>query len=125
MEFSKEQNDIFDYAQHGILNIMVHAVAGAGKTTTLVECANRIKSDKKIMMLAHNRSTRDTLIEKTEGKNNIKVYTLHSLAYRMFAEHFEKEPVIDDNKYRNYINKNINEIASDEYFSLPKKKINI
>ena len=54
MNYSEEQNKIFDYAEHGILNMIVQAVAGAGKTTTLVECANRIKTDKRIMMLAQN-----------------------------------------------------------------------
>lgn len=118
--FSDEQKAIFDFAEHGIQNMIVQAVAGAGKTTTLVECANRIKPDKKVMLLAHNRSTRDTLVEKIGDKKNIKVYTIHGLAYRMFVEHFEFNPNIDDNKYRNYINKNIDEIGSDVYFSLSK-----
>ena len=118
--FSDEQKAIFDFAEHGIQNMIVQAVAGAGKTTTLVECANRIKPDKKVMILAHNRSTRDTLVEKIGDKKNIKVYTIHGLAYRMFVEHFGFNPNIDDNKYRNYINKNIDEIGSDAYFSLSK-----
>ena len=120
MEFSKEQNDIFDFAEHGILNMIVQAVAGAGKTTTLVECANRIKEDKKVMLLAHNRSTRDTLREKIGDRKNVKIYTIHGLAYRMFVEHFDFNPNIDDDKYRNYINKNMDELASDEYFALQR-----
>ena len=118
--FSDEQKEIFDFAEHGIQNMIVQAVAGAGKTTTLVECANRIKSDKKVMLLAHNRSTRDTLVEKIGDKKNVKVYTIHGLAYRMFVEHFGFNPNIDDNKYRNYINKNIDEIGSEAYFSLAR-----
>ena len=118
--FSDEQKEIFDFAEHGIQNMIVQAVAGAGKTTTLVECANRIKSDKKVMLLAHNRSTRDTLVEKIGDKKNVKVYTIHGLAYRMFVEHFGFNPNIDDNKYRNYINKNIDEIGSEAYFSLSR-----
>ena len=120
MNYSEEQNKIFDYAEHGILNMIVQAVAGAGKTTTLVECANRIKTDKRIMMLAHNRSTRDTLEERIGKRENVRVYTIHGLAYRMFVEHFGFNPNIDDNKYRNYINKNIDNIGSDEYFNLPR-----
>lgn len=118
--YSEEQNAIFDYAQHGILNIMVQAVAGAGKTTTLVECANRMDKDKSILMLAHNKSTRDTLKEKTSGKNNVHVYTLHGLAWRMFTEHFNFEPEIDDDKYRHYVNKNIEELAGEEYNMLTR-----
>ena len=56
MKFSEEQNNIFEFAKFGLPNLIVQAVAGAGKTTTLIECANQIDSDKKIMLLAHNRS---------------------------------------------------------------------
>lgn len=118
VNFSEEQKAIFDFAEHGIPNMIVQAVAGAGKTTTLVECANRIKSSKRIMLLAHNKSTRDTLRQKIGDKNNIKVFTIHGLAYRMFMEHFEFEPNIDNDKYRNYINKNIDVIGSEDYHSL-------
>lgn len=118
IKFSDEQNAIFDYAEHGILNIIIQAVAGAGKTTTLVECANRIGDDKSILLLAHNRSTRDTLKTKISNKKNVKVYTLHGLAWRMFTEYFNFQPVIDDDKYRKYINANIDEISSDEFKAL-------
>lgn len=119
ISFSEEQNAIFDYAEHGILNMIVQAVAGSGKTTTLVECANRLNQNKKIMLLAHNKSTKETLFEKTIDKKNINVFTIHGLAYRMFNEHFGFEPKIDENKYRNYINKNINEICTENFASLP------
>ena len=120
MEFSKEQNDIFDYAEHGILNLIVQAVAGAGKTTTLIECANRLDENKTVLLLAHNKSTRDTLREKIGDKPNVKVYTLHGLAWRMFNEHFGFSPEIDEDKYRKYINANIDTIASEEYNALSR-----
>ena len=116
--YSKEQNDIFDYAEHGILNIMVQAVAGAGKTTTLVECANRTDPSKHILLLAHNKTTRDTLKERIGDKKNVHVYTLHGLAWRLFTEHFGFEPEINDDKYRIYINKNISDLAGEKYNSL-------
>ena len=39
MIYTKEQEAIFEYAVKGPFNMVVQAVAGAGKTTTLVECA--------------------------------------------------------------------------------------
>ena len=116
--FSKEQDDIFNFAEHGLENLIVQAVAGAGKTTTLIECANRIGDGKSILMLAHNKSTRDTLKERVGDKKNVHVYTLHGLAWRMFIEHFGSEPELDDDKYRNYINKNISTLAGEEYNKL-------
>ena len=118
LTFSDEQNAIFDFAKNGLPNLIVQAVAGAGKTTTLVECANRIGSDKKIMLLAHNRSTRDTLRERIGENENIKVYTLHGLAWRLFIEHFDFTPIIDNDKYRKYINSNIDVLGSEQYKSL-------
>lgn len=118
IKFSKEQEDIFNFAKNGLDNIIIQAVAGAGKTTTLVECANRIDPSKKVLLLAHNRSTRDTLKERIGKRDNIKVYTLHGLAWRLFIEHFEFSPKIDDDKYRNYINHNIDIIASKDYKNL-------
>ena len=125
--FSEEQENIFKYAQTGVNNIIVQAVAGAGKTTTLVECVNRILQhdpNKQIMLLAHNKSTKDTLLERIgKDKPNVRVYTLHGLSWRMFSEHFGFKPEINDDKYRNYINKNIDKIGSELYRNLsnPKK----
>ena len=118
MKYSDEQIAIFEFAKNGLPNLIVQAVAGAGKTTTLVECANRMDEDKKILLLAHNRSTRDTLRERIGNKPNVKVYTLHGLAWRLFTEHFEFNPVIDDDKYRKYINQNIEAIGSELYKEL-------
>ena len=119
MTFSVEQENIFNFAKNGIQNLIVQAVAGAGKTTTLVECANRIDESKKVLLLAHNKSTRDTLKNRIGNRPNVKIYTLHGLAYRMFMEHFEMTPNIDDDKYRNHINHNIENLASDTYLALP------
>ena len=125
MEFSDEQKAIFDFAENGIQNLIIQAVAGAGKTTTLIECANRIDPNKKVMLLAHNRSTRDTLRERIGDRKNVKVYTLHGLAWRMFNEHFNFAPAIDDDKYRKYVNKHLTDIASEDYMRLsqPHKMI--
>ena len=123
MKFSKEQDDIFNYAEKGTFNMIVQAVAGAGKTTTLVECVNHIDPSKKVLLLAHNRSTRDTLKERVGERDNINIFTLHGLAWRMFTEHFDKQPELDDEKYRKYVNRNMESLASEQYKSLsgPKK----
>lgn len=118
IEFSKEQNDIFDYAQKGVLNMIVQAVAGAGKTTTLVECVKRIDPKKKVLLLAHNKSTRDTLKERVGDRANTLIFTLHGLAWRLYTEHFDDIPDIDDEKYRKYILKNMDSIATAAYKEL-------
>lgn len=118
MVFSEEQENIFDYAVNGVKNMIVQAVAGAGKTTTLVHCATLLDPNKKILLLAHNKSTRDTLKDKVGDRKNIKVFTLHGLAYRMFTEHFGFEPEIDDDKYKKHVNHHLSEYVDEDFASL-------
>ena len=116
--FSREQENIFEYAQKGILNMIVQSVAGSGKTTTLVECVKRLPKDKIVLLLAHNRSTKDTLRERIGSMDNVRIYTLHGLGWRMFVEHFEKTPELVDDKYKKYIFSNVSELGGEFYASL-------
>lgn len=120
--YSDEQKDIFEYVEKGVLNVSVQAVAGAGKTTTLVECIKRLPADKKILVLAHNRLAKDTLKDRIGEVKNIMIYTIHGLSWRLFTEHFGESPNIVEDKYRIYINHNLKNIVSEEYNTLPKIK---
>jgi len=67
-------------------NIRINAVAGSGKTTTLMEYA-RVRPEKKILYLAFNKSVKIEA-EKKLHKNklrNVKVMTAHGLAYSKIA----------------------------------------
>lgn len=118
MIFSKEQEAIFEYAEKGILNMIVQSVAGSGKTTTLVECVKRLRNEKSILVLAHNKSTKETLISRIQPSDNIKIYTLHGLGWRMFMEHFGFEPELVEDKYKQYFFNNITEICGEDYKKL-------
>ncbi len=118
MDYSQEQKDIFEFAKKGIKNLIVQAVAGAGKTTTLVGCVNQISDDKRILLLAHNTSTRDTLLEKIGKRKNVKVLTLHGLGYRILQENLGTQLEIDEDKYRNYILQNRVELFGAGYKTL-------
>lgn len=122
IKYSEEQENIFEYVTKGLLNVSVQAVAGAGKTTTLVECVRRLPEDKKILVVAHNRLTKETLCKKLDGVKNVNIFTIHGLSWRMYTEHFGVEPKIVDDKYRIYVNKNLDEIAGEEYEALSQSK---
>lgn len=79
MEFTKEQYDIINSTG----NIKINAVAGSGKTTTIIEYAKAQPKECKILYLAFNKSVKIEAIKKfsTKGLNNVKVETAHSLAY--------------------------------------------
>jgi len=79
MELTKEQNDIIK--SDG--NIKINAVAGSGKTTTIVEYARTRPKGSKILYLAYNKSVKLEAIQKfkDKGLDNVKVETAHSLAF--------------------------------------------
>jgi superfamily I DNA/RNA helicase len=65
-------------------NIKINAVAGSGKTTTVIEYAKTRPATSKILYLAFNKSVKLEAAKKfaDKGLNNVKVETAHSLAYR-------------------------------------------
>lgn len=65
-------------------NKTINAVAGSGKTTTVVEYAASRPPGSKILYLAFNKSVKLEAIRKFEdrGLSNVTVETAHSLAYR-------------------------------------------
>ncbi len=80
MNLTKEQQAIINSAG----NLRINAVAGSGKTTTLVEYAKSRPSTSRILYLAFNRSVKLEAQRKFAAAelNNVKVETAHSLAYR-------------------------------------------
>ena len=80
MELTKEQYDIINSTG----NIKINAVAGSGKTTTVIEYAKTRPKTSKILYLAFNKSVKLEAARRFSGKglDNVKVETAHSLAYR-------------------------------------------
>lgn len=65
-------------------SIIINAVAGSGKTTTLIEYARSRQTSALILYVAFNRSVRLEAQKKfaEQGLNNVRVETAHSLAYK-------------------------------------------
>jgi F-box protein 18 (helicase) len=80
MELTKEQYDIINSTG----NIKINAVAGSGKTTTVIEYARTRPTTSKILYLAFNKSVKLEAAQRfaDKGLDNVKVETAHSLAYR-------------------------------------------
>ena len=80
MNLTEEQESIL--ASTG--NIKINAVAGSGKTTTVIEYAKTRPPKSRILYLAFNKTVQQEAQQKfREHKlNNVKVVTANSLAYR-------------------------------------------
>ena len=79
MILTKEQEEIINSDK---LSFKINAVAGSGKTTTLLEYAKK-NSHLKILYLAYNKSLQTSLQDKLKVYNLpfMHVSTIHSLAY--------------------------------------------
>jgi superfamily I DNA/RNA helicase len=77
---SEEQRAII----HSTGDIRINAVAGSGKTTTIIEYAAARPLGSRILYLAFNKSVKLEAARKFEarGLQNVKVETAHSLAYK-------------------------------------------
>ncbi|MDA3866035.1 MAG: UvrD-helicase domain-containing protein [Salinivirgaceae bacterium] len=80
MKLTEEQQQII--ASEG--DIRINAVAGSGKTTTVVAYAKARPRQSRILYLAFNRSVKIEAVQKfyRAGLPNVKVETAHSLAFR-------------------------------------------
>jgi DNA helicase-2/ATP-dependent DNA helicase PcrA len=74
--WSPYQQAIYSFLETGTGNAIVEAVAGSGKTTTIVEASQRIPRGKTSILLAFNKTIADEL--KSRGVN---ARTFHSLTY--------------------------------------------
>lgn len=80
MQLTQEQQTIL--ASTG--NITINAVAGSGKTTTIIEYAKVLPSNANILYVAFNKSVKLEASKKFAAHqlHNVQVETAHSLAYK-------------------------------------------
>jgi superfamily I DNA/RNA helicase len=92
MQLTPEQYEIVNSTG----DIKINAVAGSGKTTTIIEYAKARPGSTKILYLAFNKSVRLEAKKKfaEKGLNNVQVETAHSLAYKniVFKHKYEVRP---------------------------------
>ena len=79
MDWSKQQQAIFDDVGKGDGNLVVEARAGTGKTTTIVEALGHVPSGETTLMVAFNKGIAKELGEKAPA--SARVATLHSFGF--------------------------------------------
>jgi len=96
---SPYQQGIYDFLTEGKGNAVVSAVAGSGKTTTLINALNLIPSELNVLFLAFNKSIAQELSERVpKSATNIEVRTLHAYGYFSVTKSYKSD--IDNSKYR-------------------------
>ncbi len=119
MKFSKYQEAIFTwFDDHQVepASLVIEAVAGSGKTTTIVEAANRIPAGHKAVFLAFNKSIATELGERLP--KNIESKTLNALGWALLRTRCDLTfKNIDAKKSLQYVDKYLPPQA--EQYALP------
>lgn len=102
---SKYQEAIYSFIQEGQGNAVVDAVAGSGKSTTIVHALNMIPEDQTVLFLAFNKAIVEELKIKVAMQPNVEVMTLHSLGAKALMNTYNCK--IQADKYKAHLNEGI------------------
>ena len=119
MILTKEQEEIINSDK---LSFKINAVAGSGKTTTLLEYAKR-NSHLKILYLAYNKSLQTSLQEKLKEYNLpfMHISTIHSLAYnKIEAYNYNLAHDLKNQIIENVITKHELTVNQKAYYPIPE-----
>lgn len=119
MNWSPYQNRIFNFVQNETGNAIIEAVAGSGKSTTIIECMNLVPKNKTAIFLAFNRS-----IAKELESRGVNARTFHSLCWKpAFAKRGEMR--INDAKIKDLYDANVPNTLSYAYKSFCVKLVGL
>lgn len=96
------QQAIFNFITAGSGNAVIDAVAGSGKSTTIVNAIDLIPEDKSILFLAFNKAIVEELSIKIGKRDNVEINTLHSLGFTGIRSVFKTN--LDNSKYNLILN---------------------
>jgi len=120
---SKYQKAVYEEIKNGKSNILVNAVAGSGKTTTILNAMEFIPSNSKILFVAFNKSIAEELKDRIK-RSNVEVSTFHSICFRALA--YKKRRRVDGKKVQKIINNLIDDKEERySYFSMIKKLVGL
>ena len=98
---SPYQQSIFDFISDGEGNALVEAVAGSGKTTTIVKALAITPNDASVIFCAFNTHIAKELARK--APRHVKVGTLHSIGFAALRAALPNKPEVDNRKVYNII----------------------
>lgn len=103
ISFTEEQKAIFQFVKNESSHGIIDAVAGAGKTTTIIESAKYAGKEEQVLFCAFNTSIAKEILNKfrDRGMNRVTVKTIHALGRQiLFDNNNSGKPLqLENNKY--------------------------
>jgi superfamily I DNA/RNA helicase len=119
-----EQKKIFNFFEKGKGNGMIDAVAGSGKTSTIIEGINFIDNKENILFCAFNKKIQEEINKKTSNNNNVIVKTTYALGLNILKYHIKlisNKSKPDTSKYYNILNEKLKKNNENNKYSNPSK----
>lgn len=98
IQWSPQQRAVFAEVEHGEGHLIVDALAGTGKTTTVIEALKRLPHGSRALLCAFNKSIADEL--EARAPRGVKVQTLHGLGCGILYRAWGKCPLDARRPYR-------------------------
>ena len=96
---SPQQQDFFDWIVKGSGSCVLEAVAGAGKTTTLIQALSLMEGW--IFFGAYNKKIADEIKAKAPAKDKLQISTMHAAGLKMWKRVVGQNIKVESNKCRN------------------------
>lgn len=114
---SQYQLDIFSFVSNEKGNALIEAVAGSGKTTTIVKALGLTPKTAKVIFLAFNRHIADELSRRAPA--HVRVQTMHSLGYAALRNGLPVKPEVDDGKLMGIVKELLPNYEADGHLRAP------
>jgi superfamily I DNA/RNA helicase len=124
MTWTPNQIAVFDWVKNGKGNAIIEAVAGSGKTTTLVELLKYATGY--VALCAYNKKMGDELKARTAGMKGVYAGTLHSFGFKALL--FARKSTglkVDDNKVYDIINTLLSEDEAKFYGAFIRRLVGL
>lgn len=109
---SNYQQAIYSFIENDTRSAVIEAVAGSGKTTTVLECLKLIPKDKTVILLAFNKSIADEL--KTKAPAHVDVKTFNGLGHSILGSRLGRVS-LDTYKLRNILKTRMDSFDYSDY----------
>lgn len=98
---TREQEEIFNFFKKSNENGMIDAVAGSGKTSTIIKGIDYIPNNNSILFCAFNKKIQEEIKQKTKKYDNVFVRTTYSLGLKILKENYFsfKKQKVNTSKY--------------------------